>query len=110
MATTTDMAPAPADQPQRNSIGSNVFGFMQKLGKSLMLPVSVLPVAGILLGVGGALLNGAKQNHWVLPDILRIVLEIMRASGDPIFGALPLIFAIGVALGIAKNDGVSALA
>jgi PTS system glucose-specific IIC component len=100
----------PAEVAPRNSFGSNVFGFMQKLGKSLMLPVSVLPVAGILLGVGGALLNGAKQNHWVLPDIVRIVLEIMRASGDPIFGALPLIFAIGVALGMAKNDGVSALA
>jgi PTS system glucose-specific IIC component len=100
----------PAEVAPRNSFGSDAFGFMQKLGKSLMLPVSVLPVAGILLGVGGALLNGAKQNHWVLPDILRIILEIMRASGDPIFGALPLIFAIGVALGIAKNDGVSALA
>jgi PTS system glucose-specific IIC component len=107
MATVMDR---PAEVAPRNSLGSNVFGFMQKLGKSLMLPVSVLPVAGILLGVGGALLNGAKQNHWVLPEFLRIILEIMRASGDPIFGALPLIFAIGVALGMAKNDGVSALA
>ena len=110
MATVTTQEPTSPEAPESASIGSNVFGFMQKLGKSLMLPVAVLPVAGILLGVGGAVLNGAQQNHWDLPAFLRITLEIMRASGDPIFGALPLIFAIGVALGMAKNDGVSALA
>ena len=110
MSTVTAQEPTSPEAPPKSSRGSNVFGFMQKLGKSLMLPVAVLPVAGILLGVGGAVLNGAKQNHWVLPDVVRIILEIMRASGDPIFGALPLIFAIGVALGMAKNDGVSALA
>ena len=110
MATVTAQEPTPPEAPERASIGSNVFGFMQKLGKSLMLPVAVLPVAGILLGVGGAVLNGAQQNNWDLPAVVRIALEIMRASGDPIFGALPLIFAIGVALGMAKNDGVSALA
>ena len=110
MATVTAQEPTSPQTPQRDSLGSRVFGFMQKLGKSLMLPVAVLPVAGILLGVGGAVLNGAKQNNWDLAPFVRITLEIMRASGDPIFGALPLIFAIGVALGMAKNDGVSALA
>jgi glucose PTS system EIICB or EIICBA component len=107
---TVTTTPAAAPAAEKPSFGSAAFGFMQKLGKSLMLPVSVLPVAGILLGVGGAVLNGAAQNHWDLPRILTIVLEIMRASGDPIFGALPLIFAVGVALGLTKNDGVSALA
>lgn len=101
----TDVAAA-----DKQSLGSRIFGEAQKLGKSLMLPVSVLPVAGILLGVGGALLNGAQQNNWDLPIWLTILFEIMRNSGDPIFGALPLLFAIGVALGITKNDGVSALA
>jgi PTS system glucose-specific IIC component len=110
MATVTAQEPTSAEAPPRDSFGSKAFGFMQKLGKSLMLPVAVLPVAGILLGVGGAVLNGAKQNNWDLAPFVRISLEIMRASGDPIFGALPLIFAIGVALGFAKNDGVSALA
>lgn len=110
MATVTAQEPTSPEAPPSSSVGSNAFGFMQKLGKSLMLPVAVLPVAGILLGVGGAVLNGAKQNNWDLPSVVRIILEIMRASGDPIFGALPLIFAIGVALGMAKNDGVSALA
>lgn len=111
MATTTT-PPATSAPPaeERQSLGSRAFGFMQKLGKSLMLPVSVLPVAGILLGVGGAVLNGAEQNNWDLPGPVRLLFEIMRDSGDPIFGALPLIFAIGVALGMTKNDGVSALA
>ena len=94
----------------KDSVFSRMFGVAQKLGKSLMLPVSVLPVAGILLGVGGALVNGADQNGWNLPAFLRIFFEIMANSGDPIFGALPLLFAIGVALGLTKNDGVSALA
>jgi PTS system glucose-specific IIC component len=76
------------------------FGLLQKIGKSLMLPVSVLPVAGILLGVGAA-----KFSFTPL-----IVSQLMETSGGAIFSSLPLIFAIGVALGLTKNDGVSALA
>ena len=76
------------------------FGWLQKIGKSLMLPVSVLPVAGILLGVGSA------KFSW-LPET---VSTVMAQSGGAIFGNLALIFAIGVALGLANNDGVSALA
>ena len=78
----------------------DAFATLQKIGKSLMLPVSVLPVAGILLGVGSAKLS------W-LPHI---VSNVMAQSGGAIFSNLPLIFAIGVALGLAKNDGVAALA
>ncbi len=44
------------------SVWSRAFGFLQKIGKSLMLPVSVLPVAGILLGVGGAFIGGLQQS------------------------------------------------
>ncbi len=89
----------------------NAFEFLQKIGKSLMLPVAILPVAGILLGVGGALLSGAERGviqidlGWLL-----LLFEIMKNSGEPIFANLPLIFAVGVALGLANNDGVSALA
>ncbi|HEU4714923.1 MAG TPA: PTS glucose transporter subunit IIBC [Pyrinomonadaceae bacterium] len=81
-------------------IFKDAFATLQKIGKSLMLPVSVLPVAGILLGVGSAKLS------W-LPDI---VSNVMAQSGGAIFSNLPLIFAIGVALGLANNDGVAALA
>ncbi|AWK89622.1 PTS glucose transporter subunit IIBC [Azospirillum thermophilum] len=76
------------------------FAFLQKIGKALMLPVAVLPVAGLLLGIGAA-------NFEWMPPILSM---LMKNSGDVIFGNLPLIFAIGVALGFTENDGVSAVA
>jgi PTS system glucose-specific IIC component len=76
-----------------------VFGILQTTGKSLMLPVAVLPVAGLLLGIGAAKFS-------VLPEILSTV---MAQSGGAIFGSLPIIFAVGVALGAARNDGVAAL-
>src|SRR4051794_13332760 len=78
----------------------NAFSLLQKIGKCMMLPVSVLPIAGILLGVGAA------EFSW-LPESVSL---IMKNSGDAIFGNLPLLFAIGVAIGLTNNDGVSALA
>ena len=66
----------------------------------MMLPVSVLPVAGILLGVGSA----------NFPWLPQIVSQIMAQSGGAIFSNLPLLFAIGVAIGLTDNDGVAALA
>jgi len=76
------------------------FGVLQQIGKSLMLPVAVLPVAGLLLGIG------ASKFTW-LPVV---VSKVMEKGGESIFANLPLIFAIGVALGLAKNDGVAAVA
>ncbi|QFQ32180.1 PTS glucose transporter subunit IIBC [Buchnera aphidicola] len=78
----------------------NVFSSLQKIGKSLMLPVSVLPIAGILLGIGSA-------HFSLLPDTIS---EIMAQTGGSVFSNMPLIFAIGVALGFSNNDGVAALA
>ena len=78
----------------------DAFAILQKMGKALMLPVSVLPVAGILLGVGSA------KFTW-LPPLLS---QFMADSGGAIFGALPIFFAIAVAIGLSKNDGVAALA
>src|ERR671915_508186 len=83
------------------SFGRTAFGWLQKIGKSLMLPVSVLPVAGILLGVGSAAF--AKE-------MAPAVANVMAQAGGAVFGNLPLIFAIGVALGLTGNDGVAALA
>ncbi|HEY3501078.1 MAG TPA: PTS transporter subunit EIIC, partial [Polyangiaceae bacterium] len=77
----------------------DAFSLLQKIGKCMMLPVSVLPVAGILLGVGSA-------NFAWLPDV---VSQVMAAAGSAIFGNLPLLFAIGVAIGLTENDGVAAL-
>ncbi len=77
----------------------NAFGLLQKIGKSLMLPVAILPVAGILLGVGSAGFT------W-MPELLS---SIMKDAGGVIFGNLPLFFAIGVALGMTENDGVASM-
>src|SRR3954468_14145330 len=82
------------------NIFKNAFSLMQKVGKCMMLPVSVLPVAGILLGVGSA-------NFSWLPVWLS---QIMATAGSAVFGNLPLLFAIGVAIGLTDNDGVAALA
>ncbi|WP_028866098.1 PTS glucose transporter subunit IIBC [Psychromonas aquimarina] len=78
----------------------SMFGSLQKVGKSLMLPVSVLPIAGILLGVGAAKFS-------VLPEV---VSQLMEQAGGAVFGNMALLFAIGVALGFTKNDGVAGLA
>ena len=78
---------------------NNAFSFLQKVGKSLMLPVAVLPVAGLLLGIGAA------NFEWLPP----LASALMKASGDAVFGNLPLIFAVGVAVGFTENDGVAAI-
>jgi PTS system glucose-specific IIC component len=75
------------------------FALLQKIGKSLMLPVAVLPVAGILLGVGSAGFT------W-MPDLLS---QVMKEAGSAIFANLPVFFAVGVALGLADNDGVASM-
>lgn len=72
-----------------------LFAVLQKIGKSLMLPVSVLPAAGLLLRFGQ-------------PDLLNIA--YMAQAGDVIFGNLPMIFAVGVAIGFSGGEGVAALA
>ncbi len=82
------------------SIWKSSFVLLQKIGKAMMLPVSVLPVAGILLGVG------SSHMSWIPAGVS----QLMAQSGGAIFGGLPLIFAISVAVGLANNDGVAALA
>ncbi|WP_374510489.1 PTS glucose transporter subunit IIBC [Niveibacterium sp.] len=82
---------------------TNAFAGLQKIGKALMLPVAVLPVAGLLLGLG------ATDFH-TTNTVFLAILSLMKNAGDVIFGNLPLIFAIGVALGFTENDGVAAIA
>jgi PTS system glucose-specific IIC component len=109
--TTNGRAAAPAAAPKKPGLGSQVFGMLQKLGKALMIPVAVLPAAGILLGIGAGLLAGVEQGTFPItnPFILNL-LEIMKASGDAVFGAMPLLFAVGVVIAFTNNDGVAALA
>ncbi len=82
------------------SVPGRAFALLQKIGRALMLPVSVLPVAGLLLGLGSAKLG-------LLPDA---VASVLGQAGGAIFTSLPLIFAIAVALGLTQNDGAAAVA
>lgn len=87
------------------------FDLLQKIGRALMLPVAILPVAGILLGVGGAMLSGIDRGVISIDsEFLLVLFEVFKQAGGPIFSNLPLIFAIGTAIGLAKNDGAAALA
>ena len=80
----------------------NLFGTMQKMGRSLMLPVACMPAAGILLGIGG--------NTEVAKFLPEIVAQVMTEAGLGVFANMALLFAIGVGLGFSKNDGVAGLA
>ncbi len=87
------------------------FGVLQKVGKALMLPVALLPAAGLMLGFG----NAAQQDTMLgyLPflkaDWIQLTATVMEDAGGVIFDNLPLIFAIGVAIGLA-SDGAAGLA
>ena len=86
--------------------GSSLFAMAQRFGKSFMLPIAVLPAAGILLGIGGALSNPNSIKAYPFLDIgwLQNVFAIMAAAGNIVFANLAILFAIGVAVGLAKSD------
>lgn len=89
-----------------------LFGVLQKVGKALMLPVAILPAAGILLGVGTALQNPTLLER--VPalggDGFQLVANVLAQAGDIIFANLSLLFAVGVAVGLAGGDGVAGIA
>lgn len=80
-----------------------IFGVLQRVGRSFMLPIAILPVAGLLLGVGGSFTNETTLQTYGLMGImgpgtvLNAVLQVMSSAGDIVFGNLPIIFAMGVA-------------
>jgi glucose PTS system EIICBA or EIICB component len=88
------------------------FGTLQKVGKALMLPVAILPAAGILLALGAALQNPTLLE--LIPSLENEVVEhiasLMKEAGLIIFSNLPLLFAVGVAIGLASGEGVAGLA
>lgn len=87
-----------------------VFATVQKIGRSFFLPVSILPVAGLLLGLGASFTNATTISTYHLEGILgegtilNGLMLIFSQVGNTIFGNLPLIFAMAVALGMAKNE------
>lgn len=93
------------------------FGVLQRVGRSFMLPIAILPVAGLLLGLGGSFTNETMLKTYGLMKImgpgtvLNLILQVMSAAGNIIFTNLPVIFAMGVAIGMAKKEKeVAALA
>ncbi|MCR6095115.1 PTS transporter subunit EIIC [Salipaludibacillus agaradhaerens] len=90
----------------------NSFGTLQKVGRSLMLPVALLPAAGILLAFGDAMQNPDMIARLPFLDsaIFSLIAEMMQSAGDIVFANLALLFAVGVAIGLAKGDGVAGLA
>jgi PTS system D-glucosamine-specific IIC component len=94
-----------------------IFGVLQRVGRSFMLPIAILPVAGLFLGIGGSFTNPTMIASYGLEGVLgegtalHVILLVMSQCGNIVFANLPIIFAIGVAIGMAKNEkAVAALA
>ncbi|MFD2210100.1 glucose-specific PTS transporter subunit IIBC [Virgibacillus halophilus] len=91
----------------------NLFGKAQQFGKSFMLPIAILPAAGLLLGIGGALSNPNTISTYPVLDHawLQAIFTVMSSAGNIVFANLPAIFAVGIAIGLARSDkGTAALA
>lgn len=100
-----------AEKPKRDS---RLFGILQRVGRSFMLPIALLPIAGLMLGIGSSLTNTAMISAYHLEKILgpgtvaNSVLTVLSDVGSIIFANLPILFAMGVALGMAENEKATA--
>lgn len=100
-----------AEKPKRDS---RLFGILQRVGRSFMLPIALLPIAGLLLGIGSSLTNTSMISAYHLEKILgpgtvaNSVLTVLSDVGSIIFANLPILFAMGVALGMAENEKATA--
>ncbi len=87
-----------------------IFGVLQRVGRSFMLPIALLPVAGLLLGIGSSFTNPTTLETYGLTGIIReggvlyTILDIMSKTGSIVFDNLALLFAMGVAIGMAKKE------
>lgn len=87
-----------------------IFGVLQRVGRSFMLPIALLPVAGLLLGIGSSFTNQTMLETYNLTgiiypgSILYTILDIMNQCGNAVFNNLALLFAMGVAIGMAKKE------
>ena len=87
-----------------------IFGVLQRVGRSFMLPIAILPVAGLLLGIGGSFTNATMIEAYHLEAVLgegtllHSLLLVLSDCGNIVFANLPIIFAMGVAIGMAKKE------
>lgn len=89
---------------------NSFFSIMQRVGRSFMLPIALLPVAGLMLGFGASFTNATNIAAYGLEGILgngtvlHSLLTVMKSAGSIIFSNLPILFAVGVAMGMAKKE------
>jgi len=94
--------------------GAGLFSVLQRVGRAFMLPIALLPIAGLLLGVGASFTNAAMLETYGLIGImgpgtvLYSIFSLLASVGTVIFDNLPLLFAMGVALGMAENEKATA--
>ena len=87
-----------------------IFGVLQRVGRSFMLPIALLPVAGLLLGLGSSFTNATTIETYHLGNIiyegglLYTILDLMSKAGSAVFDNLALLFAMGVSIGMAKKE------
>ena len=87
-----------------------IFGILQRVGRSFMLPIALLPVAGLFLGIGGSFTNTTTLEAYGLMKlmgpgtVINAILTVMNAAGSIVFDNLPILFAMGVAIGMAKKE------
>ena len=87
-----------------------IFGVLQRIGRSFMLPIALLPVAGLFLGIGSSFTNETMLNAYNLSGIIHpgnflyTILDILNLAGSAVFNNLALLFAMGVAIGMAKRE------
>ena len=94
----------------KSHMKDKIFSVLQRVGRSFMLPIAILPVAGLLLGIGSSFTNATTIKTYGLTKnlgegtLLHSLLVIMNSVGSAVFDNLPLIFAVGVAIGMAKKE------
>ena len=87
-----------------------IFGVLQRVGRSFMLPIALLPVAGLLLGIGSSFTNETMLAAYGLNSVIHpgtliyTILDVMSQTGSAVFNNLALLFAMGVAIGMARKE------
>ena len=91
-------------------MAGKIFGILQRVGRSFMLPIAILPVAGLLLGIGQSFTNETMLRTYHLMNlmgpgtVLYAILKILGDCGNIIFENMPLLFAVGVSIGMARSE------
>ena len=95
-----------ANKPPSTKTGGGARAFLSKLSGGFLLPISVLSIAGLFLGIGATIVTGAKDGDVILNQTMNDFGLFIKNLGDPIFGVLPLLFAIAIVISFTEEAGV----